>query len=247
MIYKHTFQVAAPLPDVAGFHSRSSSMAAITPPPIIVRVHQAPPVLADGDEMDFTLWLGPLPLRWLARIEDVTPTGFVDRQLRGPMGHWVHRHSFVPATATTTTVVDEVDVGLRPHLIWGPVGLGMALGLPVLFAYRGWKTRWLLQRTGRAPRPGAEQADAATVAPATALPGAEQADAATVAPATALPGAEPPGVATTPAAARPHVSSLALIGKAASLVALAGAAAVIGLARRRRSRPIPPPGTAPGP
>jgi hypothetical protein len=32
-------------------------MAAITPPPIIVKVHHAPPVLADGDEMDFTMWL----------------------------------------------------------------------------------------------------------------------------------------------------------------------------------------------
>ncbi|HRX05275.1 MAG TPA: hypothetical protein P5148_19150, partial [Anaerolineae bacterium] len=30
------------------------------------------------------------------------------------------------------------------HPIWGPVGLGMMLNLPLLFAYRGWQTRRLL-------------------------------------------------------------------------------------------------------
>ncbi|MEZ4584038.1 MAG: hypothetical protein R3A10_20780 [Caldilineaceae bacterium] len=59
-------------------------MGAITPPPVIVRVHRAPELLGEGDEMDFTMWLGPLPIRWLARIEQVTPVTFVDRQLRGP-------------------------------------------------------------------------------------------------------------------------------------------------------------------
>jgi ligand-binding SRPBCC domain-containing protein len=145
MRFQHRFRVDAPLADVAEFHSNSASMAAITPPPIIVQVHQAPVVLQDGDEMDFTLWLGPLPLRWLARIEDVTARGFVDRQVRGPMQRWEHRHSFVPSDDGATEVVDVVEVELRRHLLWGPLGLGMWLGLPILFAFRGWKTRKLLQ------------------------------------------------------------------------------------------------------
>ena len=70
MIYRHQFQVNASLARMAEFHSRSASMAAITPPPIIARVHIAPPVLAEGDEMSITLWLRPLPIHWLARIED---------------------------------------------------------------------------------------------------------------------------------------------------------------------------------
>ncbi len=145
MKFQHRFRVAAPLEAVADFHSRSASMAAITPPPIIVRVHRAPAVLQEGDEMEFTLWLGPLPLRWLARIEDVSATGFVDRQVRGPMQRWEHRHSYRPIDEATTEVVDEVEVELRRHLLWGPIGLGMWLGLPILFAFRGWKTRRLLQ------------------------------------------------------------------------------------------------------
>ncbi len=152
--YRHRFQVRAPLTSVADFHAQSASMAAITPPPVVVRVHQAPNRLDEGDEMEFTLWLGPLPIRWLARIEDVGPTGFVDRQLRGPFGHWVHRHSFVPVDETTTAVVDEISFRLQPHPFWGLVGLGMWLNLPLLFAYRAWRTRQLLEtQAGAWPLP----------------------------------------------------------------------------------------------
>jgi len=145
MNYKHRFTVHAPLTRVADFHARSASMGAITPPPVVVRVHQAPPQLGEGDEMDFTLWLGPFPIRWAARIEDVSPTGFVDRQLRGPFRHWVHRHSYVTVDENTTTVMDEIEFSLKRHPWWGLIGLGMWLSLPLLFAYRSWKTRRLLK------------------------------------------------------------------------------------------------------
>ena len=145
MRFQSRFRVNAPVQAVADFHSRSSAMAAITPPPILVQVHKAPEHLAEGDEMDFTLWLGPLPIHWVARFEDVTATSFVDRQVRGPMRSWRHQHSFVAIDELTTDVVDEVELEVRPHPIWGPVGLGMALNLPVLFAYRAWRTRRLLE------------------------------------------------------------------------------------------------------
>ena len=146
MKYRHKFQVNASLPEVADFHRQSNSMAAITPLPVIVQVHQAPDQLDEGDEMDFTLWTGPLPVHWLARIEQVSPTGLTDRQLRGPFRHWVHRHRFEPVAETTTVVVDEIELSLRPHIWWGFIGLGMWLSLPVLFAYRGWRTQQLLNQ-----------------------------------------------------------------------------------------------------
>lgn len=145
MRYHHRFRVQASLARVADFHRQSASMAAITPPPILVKIHSAPSVLANGDQMAFTMWLGPLPVRWLARIEAVSSTGFTDRQLQGPFAEWVHRHTFAAVDERTTEVVDEVTISLRPHPFWGAVGLGMLLGLPVLFAFRGWKTRRLLQ------------------------------------------------------------------------------------------------------
>jgi len=145
MKYRHTFRVRAPLVDVAEFHRRSEGLGAITPPPIILWLHNVPERVKEGDSMDFTMWVGPLPLRWLARIEDMSLNGFTDRQLRGPFEQWMHRHEFVAVDEKTTQVVDEISASLRKHPLWGLVGLGMWLGLPLLFAYRGWRTRRLLE------------------------------------------------------------------------------------------------------
>jgi ligand-binding SRPBCC domain-containing protein len=143
--YEHSFQVDAPLIQVASFHSRASSMAAITPPPIFVRIHRAPAILTEGDEMEFTLWAGPLPLRWLAKIEQVSEKGFTDRQLRGPFKTWEHRHEFAVIDEEHTQVFDKIEMQICKHPFWGLVGWGMYLGLPVLFSYRAWKTKQLVQ------------------------------------------------------------------------------------------------------
>jgi len=144
MQYQHRFQVKAPIAHVVDFHSHSASMSAITPPPVIVRIHSAPEELTEGDEMDFTMWLGPLPVRWVARIENVTPTSFVDRQIHGPFTQWIHQHSFIEIDAQTTEVHDTVTVELGTQWFWRLVGRMMWLNLPLLFAFRGWKTRRLL-------------------------------------------------------------------------------------------------------
>jgi ligand-binding SRPBCC domain-containing protein len=146
MKFRHAFQVQASVGQVVAFHTAAANMKAITPPVIPMRLHQTPRVLSEGDEMSFTLWLGPIPVRWVAEFEDVSASGFVDRQRQGPFRSWQHRHSFVEIAPDVTEVVDEVEAVLRPHLLWGPAGLAMWLGLPLLFAFRGWKTRCLLER-----------------------------------------------------------------------------------------------------
>jgi ligand-binding SRPBCC domain-containing protein len=145
MKYRHTFEVQAPLAEVVDFHTSAASLKAITPPLIPMQLHHAPQQMGDGDEMAFTMWLGPLPARWEARVEDVSPAGFLDRQLRGPFASWSHRHRFLALDEGWTEVVDEVEARLKPHLLWGAVGLAMWIGLPLLFAYRAWKTRRLLE------------------------------------------------------------------------------------------------------
>lgn len=146
MRFIHRFTAQAPISRVLDFHRRPTSLSAITPPPAIVRVHKAPQELGEGDEMDFTIWLGPLPIRWVARIEEVSSEGFTDRQLHGPFKEWVHRHSFVSVDERTTEVHDHIESRLRPHLLWGPVGLGMWLSMPLMFAYRARQTRKLVSR-----------------------------------------------------------------------------------------------------
>jgi ligand-binding SRPBCC domain-containing protein len=101
--------------------------------------------MADGDAMAFTMWLGPIPVGWAARVEDVTGSGFADRQQSGPFESWSHRHIFIAEGESTTKVVDKIEAKLKRDPLWGPVGLAMWLGLPLLFAYRGWKTKKLLE------------------------------------------------------------------------------------------------------
>ncbi len=148
--YRHEFTVNAPLSAVRGFHRQSASMGAITPPPVIVRIHDSPALLDEGDEMRFTMWMGPLPIHWHARIENVSPTGFVDRQIDGPFERWDHTHTFAEIDDRTTQVIDEIKIEYRNGLWWRMLGTGMRLNLPVLFAFRAWKTKRLLQKQASA-------------------------------------------------------------------------------------------------
>ena len=145
MKYRHTFRVKAPLAAVAEFHSRSASMPAITPPPMIVRVHAAPD-RSDERRRDGLHAVGragaaPVGGAHRGRVRD----GFTDRQVRGPFAGWAHRHTFVRVTDETTDVDDQVEAELKRHLFWGLIGLLMWIGMPALFAYRGWKTRRILE------------------------------------------------------------------------------------------------------
>ncbi len=146
MRYCHRFRVRAPLAAVADFHRRPASLVAITPPPVVVRLYNAPAALNAGEEIAFTMWVGPLPVRWVARIEEASPTGFLDRQVRGPFRVWRHRHRFVAVDDATTEVVDEVEAMPSLDPVRGPICGAMWLGLPALFAYRAWRTRDLLER-----------------------------------------------------------------------------------------------------
>lgn len=141
----YRFTVDAPLTSVADFHRRSDSLRAITPAIFRTQFHEAPESLNEGDEMYFTMWAGPLPIAWRARIENLSPHGFIDRQISGPFRRWVHQHRFAARSPQATEVIDEIEFALRLHVLWTPIGIAMALGLPILFAYRARKTREILE------------------------------------------------------------------------------------------------------
>ena len=145
MKFKHRFTVKAPLMRVAEFHSRSANMPKLTPPPMSTQLLNAPEVLKSGDTMDFNLKLGPIKINWVAHLESLSLEGFTDRQLIGPYKEWVHQHRFISVNETTTLVLDEIELRLRKHPLWWMVGMGMYLSLPILFTFRKWKTRRLLE------------------------------------------------------------------------------------------------------
>ncbi len=110
-----------------------------------MRVEEAAERLSAGDRMVLRMWMGPVPVRWVALIEESGPDGFVDTQIEGPFRRWRHRHRFKALAGGRTEVVDEIEAELGGGLLDRLVAAAMWVGLPLLFAYRGWKTRRLLE------------------------------------------------------------------------------------------------------
>ncbi len=63
--FDYQFTVPAPLAAVAAFHHDARILPRLTPPPMRVQLHRVDP-LGEGALADFTLWFGPLPVRWVA-------------------------------------------------------------------------------------------------------------------------------------------------------------------------------------
>lgn len=144
--FTHRFRVKAPISAVAAFHQDSRALKLLTPPPVFVQMHRVD-LLSEGSIADFTLWMGPLPVRWVAAHSEVEMlSGFTDTQMRGPFASWVHRHSFEPCGAAETEVIDDIQAefcrgfsGLLGRLMW--------VNLPFMFFYRGWVTRRTIEKS----------------------------------------------------------------------------------------------------
>lgn len=150
--FTHRFSVRAPLERVIAFHSDTRALKILTPPPVIVQFHQVQP-LGEGSVADFTLWLGPLPVRWVAvHTEFQGGHSFVDIQNSGPFKSWRHRHTFKARSDDRTEIFDEVQAEPSRHILWGLVSRLMWLNLGMLFAYRAWITRRHLERAASPSR-----------------------------------------------------------------------------------------------
>jgi ligand-binding SRPBCC domain-containing protein len=146
-IFDYSFTVAAPLTAVRDFHRDTSALRRLTPPPTIVQLHAIEP-MAEGSVSKFTLWVGPLPLRWTAVHRNVSDTGFTDIQVAGPAKKWEHTHSFVPISAGVTEIREHIEYEHRSDL-WGLVTrlLFSWPNLRFMFGYRKWATRRALMRS----------------------------------------------------------------------------------------------------
>lgn len=134
--------------NLIAFHDRPDVLGRLTMPPLVLQVlRDERTSLAEG-EIEFRLWFGPIPVRWLARhMPGPIKTSFKDVQIRGPLEKWEHEHLFEPAPGGAT-LTDRITLEHRP----GPIGWLTRLmfdGLPLrmLFLYRHWQTRRLLTQT----------------------------------------------------------------------------------------------------
>ncbi len=139
-VFDFKFEVNASQQAVSDFHRDTSVLRKLTPPPVYVQIHQFEP-LAEGSKALFTLWMGPLPIRWEAVHSDVGVHGFTDTQVAGPMAQWVHTHRFIPQGPNRTLVHEHIEYIHPPGL----KGIGTRLlfakpGLYAMFTYRKLRT-----------------------------------------------------------------------------------------------------------
>jgi ligand-binding SRPBCC domain-containing protein len=148
-VFDFTFNVPATLEAVRSFHGDTSALKRLTPPPTIVQLHDIES-LAEGSVSRFTLWVGPLPLRWTATHRNVSINGFTDVQSKGPAGRWEHTHSFTAAANNTTRIDEHVEYEHKSGF-WGVVTrvLFARPNLYLMFTYRKFATRWYLRRERR--------------------------------------------------------------------------------------------------
>ncbi|MEQ8208312.1 MAG: hypothetical protein RH917_00660 [Lacipirellulaceae bacterium] len=143
--FDYQFTVNAPVAAVHDFHRDTSTLKKLTPPPTIVQLGEIEP-LGEGSVSRFTLWVGPLPLRWKAVHRDVGPHGFTDVQAEGPAKRWEHTHTFEPISEQTTRISEHVEYE-HDGGFWGLVTriLFAKPNLYLMFTYRKLATRWHLR------------------------------------------------------------------------------------------------------
>lgn len=142
-VFNYQFTVPAPLMAVYDFHHETNALKRLMPPPLFVQSHRFDP-LGEGSIADFTIWFGPLPVRWQAEHSQVGLNGFTDRQVVGPLAHWQHQHRFTAINERTTQVTEQV-VYEYPAGAWLTPLLFNRPGLTILFTYRQLVTRWALR------------------------------------------------------------------------------------------------------
>ncbi|MCY4466553.1 MAG: SRPBCC family protein [Chloroflexi bacterium] len=141
-VYAKTSRFNASLDELLRFHQDPRALATLTPPPIFAQLLRDDRRSITEGEVEFRLWFGPLPLRWIARHEPgPTPDSFADVQMRGPMATWRHEHIFREVTGGVE-LTDRVTLAHKPG-IWGLFTRLAFDGLPlrILFAFRHWRTR----------------------------------------------------------------------------------------------------------
>ena len=143
--FEHRSSIDTTMTAIQHFHEEPQALSKLTPPPLTVQILRDERVSLWEGEVEFNLWFGPVPVRWLARHEPgPTATSFVDRMIKGPMALWVHQHTFrqvkngVELTDRITFAHPSGGRGVITRLIFD------GLPLHLLFVYRHWRTRQAL-------------------------------------------------------------------------------------------------------
>jgi ligand-binding SRPBCC domain-containing protein len=95
---------------VFDFLLRPANIALISPPQMGLSFIDAPELLATGTRLEFQVQgFGP-PQRIIHEIIEVeAPRRFLERQVKGPLRHWVHEHLVEHESPGQVVVIDRIE------------------------------------------------------------------------------------------------------------------------------------------
>ena len=148
-VLTHKTRVAAPVEEVFQFFSKPQNLGVMTPSAMRFQILGVmPEEIRRGVRIEYSIRLGPVPLRWRTCIEEwQSPTLFADSQESGPYSCWWHEHHFQP-DGNSTLMEDRVYYS--PPL--GPAGrianaFFVAPALRRIFSYRSQAMRLRFAQT----------------------------------------------------------------------------------------------------
>lgn len=107
--FEYSSVIKAPVEIVWNFHERKDILQILTPPWQPVQVIRRQGGLEIGAISEFCLFIGPFPIRWVARHTECERCRiFTDKQVSGPMQSWCHRHQFSSQNGQTR-LTDSID------------------------------------------------------------------------------------------------------------------------------------------
>ena len=139
--------IRLPLPreEVFPFFADAFNLERITPPHLCFRILSTAPIrMETGTQIRYRMSLFRVPFSWVSVISEWDPPSrFVDQQIRGPYGSWVHTHEFVDELGATL-IRDRVEYEL-PVWPFGELAYPLVrYELDRIFRFRGNSIRDLL-------------------------------------------------------------------------------------------------------
>lgn len=148
-VLRESIELATPLADLFPFFCDAGNLDQLTPPSLRFRILSPAPIeMREGAEIEYSIRIRGLPVRWRTLISEWNPPhAFTDQQLRGPYRWWRHRHAFEDRGATTV-MHDTVEYGIPG----GPAvhALAVKRDLLSIFTYRSGRAAELF---GAVPSP----------------------------------------------------------------------------------------------
>ncbi|MGB3694379.1 MAG: SRPBCC family protein [Spirulinaceae cyanobacterium] len=135
--FQYSTLINAPVEAVWRFHEREDILQILTPPWQPVQVVRREGGLDVGAITEFRLFLGPIPIAWLARhVECQEYRLFADQQIKGPMAYWLHHHLFAEENGQTR-LTDSIEYAIPGgQLAEFLLGWWVEMRLHDMFRYR---------------------------------------------------------------------------------------------------------------